>query len=141
MFVLLLSVCGVFVVHDEFNNTLRHLREYYIYFDRCTQHSTIISLLLPDFVPRSHSNTQILRSRTKHSSTRGCVLKSLNMKVCTFNLFESLHGVVNDAVSAVITTTQHFCFFQFGFRAKHSTNHVLICTTESIKFQIDKGYM
>ena len=30
---------------------------------------------------------------------------------------------------------------QFGFRAKHSTNHALISTTESIKFQIDKGHM
>ena len=28
---------------------------------------------------------------------------------------------------------------QFGFRAKHSTNHALISTTESIKSQIDKG--
>ena len=28
---------------------------------------------------------------------------------------------------------------QFGFRAKHSTKHALISTTESIKSQIDKG--
>ena len=28
---------------------------------------------------------------------------------------------------------------QFGFPAKHSTNHALISTTESIKSQIDKG--
>ena len=28
---------------------------------------------------------------------------------------------------------------QFGFRAKHSTNHTLISTTESINSQIDKG--
>ena len=28
---------------------------------------------------------------------------------------------------------------QFGFRTKHSTNHALISTTESIKSQIDKG--
>ena len=28
---------------------------------------------------------------------------------------------------------------QFGFRARHSTNHALISTTESIKSQIDQG--
>ena len=28
---------------------------------------------------------------------------------------------------------------QFGFRAKHSTNHALISTTESIKSHIDTG--
>ena len=28
---------------------------------------------------------------------------------------------------------------QFGFCARHSTNHALICTTESIKSQIDQG--
>ena len=29
---------------------------------------------------------------------------------------------------------------QFGFRAKHSINHALISTTESIKCYIDTGY-
>ena len=42
-------------------------------------------------------------------------------------------------MSDFIDKNQLICEQQFGFRAKHSTNHALINTNESIKSQIDKG--